>query len=123
MAKSKTIPFSKYIEELHTDPVFQEQMAQLKAFKKQSPAEFERKFNKELMDLGMEINHRAKMIGVITEHITDTNVGLSPKELDFFYDERTKEIYALAKAQQKRDDLVAKLDLNVHNEKAMKSLQ
>ena len=122
MAKSKLVPFSQYFEELNAQPAFQEQMAKLKAFKQQSPAEFERKFSKELMDLCMEINGRHSVIAWCTENVQHSDEDMSKDELDTLWDRRKNETYAVARLYAQYDQLVAKLDLDVHNEKATKSL-
>ena len=121
MTKSKLVPFSQYIEELVSSPETQKYMAEQQAFKQQSPAEFERKFSKELMDLCMEINGRESVISWCTENIQREEF-VSPEELDTLWDRRKNETYIVARLYNQYDQLVAKLDLDVHNEKAKKLL-
>ena len=80
----------------------------------ESPAQFERKHSKELMDLYMLINFYSSVIARCTDDIT--NGDLDHDDLVLCWDRRKKETFALPALYKKYDALVAKLDLAVHNE-------
>ena len=115
---TKLVPFADYMMDLIETPEMQKWATDMKAFKQQSQAEFERKFSKELMDLCMEINGRHSVIAWCTENIQHSNDDMSKDELDTLWDRRKNETYSVAQLYAQYDQLVAKLDLAVCNEKA-----
>jgi hypothetical protein len=68
----------------------------------------------------MELNGRCQQISYLTEVVLDSKYP--NEDRTEAYKLRTKEIFIVAKLQQKHDDLVRELDLAIHNEDALKHI-
>jgi hypothetical protein len=131
MAKQKTYKLSKgtklvslgdYMMDLIETPEMKQYASDMKKFKDESPAQYERKYSKELMDLCMMINFHESIIAQCTDAIQHSNENLSTEDLDIVWDRRKSETFAVARLYNQYDQLVAKLDLDVHNEQARKRI-
>jgi len=131
MAKQKTYKLSKdtklvslgdYMKKTIESPQVKKWASEMKKFKQESPAEFERKFSKELMDLCMMINFHESVIARCTDAIQHSNEDMSQEDLGIVWDRRKSETFAVARLYNQYDQLVAKLDLDVHNEQARKRI-
>jgi hypothetical protein len=120
MAKVKTISMAEAVSKLESNPAMQAALAEIKRKREVSPARHNRQFNLELMNIGMELNGRCQQISYLTEVVLDSKYP--NEDRDEAYKLRTKEIFIVAKLQQKHDDLVRELDLAIHNEDALKHI-
>ena len=120
MAKVKTISMAEAVSKLESNPAMQAALAEIKCKREVSPARHNRQFNLELMNISMELNGRCQQISYLTEVVLDSKYP--NEDRDEAYKLRTKEIFIVAKLQQKHDDLVRELDLAIHNEDALKHI-
>jgi hypothetical protein len=123
MAKSvKTVSLADTLDKFITSTEGKQLFFDIKKFKDESPAQYERKYSKELMDLCMMINFHESVIARCTDAIQHGNEDMSQEDLGIVWDRRKSETFAVARLYNQYDQLVAKLDLDVHNELALKRI-
>ena len=121
MRKSqKFVSIVDAVASLGKDPAIQKAISDIKRKREVSPARHARQFNLELMNIGMELNGRCQQISYLTQVILDSDY--SNEDRTEAYNVRTKEIFAVARLQNRHDDLVRELDLAIHNEDALKHI-
>ena len=104
------------INNLDKDPEFAKMIEQIKKERDESPARHDRKFNVDLMNISMEINFLCQQIGHVTYELLNNRDSYDEDSTDKMFEYRQKSIHQLGKLQNQYDQLVAKLDLAVHNE-------
>ena len=120
-AKSKVISIVDAVAKLEQDPAIQAQLAQIKKDRAASPARHSRTFNFELIQLSMEINTRSVVLANLIMEIQRNSHAWPNQDMDLAWADRAKAIFTLAELSNEYDQLVRKLDLDIHNEDFQKS--
>ena len=119
---TKLVSLGDYMMNLIETPEMQKWATDMKAFKDESPAEFDRKYNKDLMDLCMRINYHETVIARCTDMIQHSDEDMPNDYLDAVWKRRMNETLTVADLYNEYNLLVAKLDHAVYNEKARKDM-